>query len=248
VFRRALAGKRASKVPNASVPFSPIAYGRASDTDGNVCARCYEGRMAASKKKPAGRAANLLRALTLVQRASVLEQLVRDDAKIRARAEQLADDILTSVDVDTVADEVADAVDVDSDEIYGRTGPSPDGYVDPVEEAWECLQERVRPFLDDLRERLRQGRVEEASRICQGILIGLYGHRHEDATTDKAFGLAPDFLGEACSEALRTYFGRGGGKRKQRATAPGRRPELPEEFWLRVPEWSGFRERWGGHR
>ncbi len=172
----------------------------------------------------------------------MLDQLVRSDPKILARAEEIADAILASVDVDEIADDVFGALDLDVDEVYAHSGPTAYGYVDPVEEAWSALQEAIEPFIDVVKERIRQGRVGEAARVCKGIVLGLHRHRVAMPGSDRVLGLAEDFPGEAAAEALETYFG----KRTQKKPKGDRRAPLPEAFWTCVPRWSGMRARFEG--
>ncbi len=186
------------------------------------------------------RPADPLHALTVAQKVSILERLVGDDKKIRIRVQQLAGEMLSSVDVDAIAEDVADAVDVDSEDVCACSPR--DGYVDPVEEAWEHLDKRVAPFLDDLEERLRQGRIEEASRICQGIVLGLYHHRGGHPTTEKVIAMAEDFPFEAAGKPLDRYFGRRDAHGKRSTKTKVVRPSLPDEFWTRVADWSGLRK------
>jgi hypothetical protein len=188
-----------------------------------------------------------LRPLTKEQKSDIFDRLVARDAKIRAAAEELADEMLATVDFDDIAEDVAASIsELDVDVFYAKTGGTSDGYVDPYEYAREYLEDQVAPFFDDLENRRKEGRIEEAQVICMGIILGLYRFRGEDHGTDEVLGFDSEFPDEAAEEALELYTtGRrqlsyGGVRKSKKAT---RVPPLPESFWERVPEWRGMARR-----
>src|SRR5680860_432953 len=95
-------------------------------------------RRRTSKRRPAR---PNLRALTVAEKAALLDSLLAADGELRARAEALAEEQLQQVDRVVIADEVAWNLQTLSHELIdGRAGRQPGiGYVEPTEAAWLSL-------------------------------------------------------------------------------------------------------------
>lgn len=117
-----------------------------------------------------------LTCLSSEERAAVLDDLLRDEPRLRERAERLAAQRLSVVDREGVAEEVAWLlVHLPTDELATRCGRVPGrGYVEPDESAFEMCEEELRPFLDDIDRRAGLGFRDTARTIGLGVLEGLY--------------------------------------------------------------------------
>lgn len=101
-----------------------------------------------------------LHALSDDQRVSIYHRLIGDPV-VRRRAQEIAEELLHDVTVEEVARQVSrEVAGADIDEVYAHSGATAFGYVDPYEYACEYLDGLVKPFLDGLRVRVDQGRVE----------------------------------------------------------------------------------------
>ncbi len=109
------------------------------------------------------------------KKASVLDRLRREEAQtvlwrllaahreLRSEARQIAKSLLSEVAFEWVADEVEEAVrDLGLDELGSRAGKHSWGYTEPSEAAWELLEERVSPFIEDMKRQLELGLDAEA--------------------------------------------------------------------------------------
>lgn len=167
-----------------------------------------------------------LRALDAEQRAEVLKRLVKRRPELRAEVERMAEQVLGRIDVEKVAREVAVAV-VTCDADPGGLDEL-GGYHEPRELTGDALDEAIEPFQRDMKKRLRLGRIEEARRICMGIVLGLYRASQESRANMGALDEMPEWPGEAAEEAIKVYRGR-----KSRARRP-EPPPFPASFWLKM--------------
>ena len=132
-----------------------------------------------ARRTAAVRRASALDALTLQERAGLLEELLAARPELREQAEAMARGRLVNEDRAGVADDVESALRCcDIDELSSRAGYHPGrGYVDPSEAAYEILDETLQPFLDDLTRRGELGMTAAAVELAVGILCGLYACR-----------------------------------------------------------------------
>jgi hypothetical protein len=190
--------------------------------------------------RPAARSTNgVLERLQPREAECVLRTLVRAHPEMAPVAEEIAISLLKDVSCDHVAKDVEEAIghlgmeDMDS-------GPSPLGYSELVDEAWDVLDKTLEPFLEDLKRHIALDLEIEALELCKGILLGLYRLREDQR--HEVLAQAPDFLMEAAGEtaaAWRHTQRLEGRKRRRR-----RRPEFPTGFLRKqVPEWRALIER-----
>lgn len=135
------------------------------------------------------------------ERAEVLGELLRRYPELSEEANAVAQDLLEEVSVEAVAEEVVYLITaIDLERLEGRAGRHDWGYVEPDQAAWELLEESLEDVKGDMKRRFTAGKRRSAEKICQGIILGLYGV----GGTDKGFALewAPDFPAEAAAEAI----------------------------------------------
>jgi hypothetical protein len=174
---------------------------------------------AATRKTPA------LNALSMAEKAELLDRLLTVRPELREQTEALAAQRLVDEDRAAVAEDVESALRYhDIDELNGRAGYHPGtGYVDPGEAADEILDEALQPFLDDLARRAELGMTAAAAELAVGILCGLYACR--EAGSESLLEYSPDYVIERAGGVVNRCATLGVG--------------LPVEDLLEaVPEWS----------
>lgn len=169
----------------------------------------------------------------------VLRELVGARPELAPLAEEIARALLKEVSCEHVAQEVEDSVrSLDIEDL--DSGPTPFGYTEPAEAAWEALDATVQPFVEDLKRHIDLALEAEALEICKGILLGLY--RLRDDESHDVLGQAPDFPDEAAGEALAAW------RRTQRMTGGKKsrrqRLDFPWDFVSgSIPAWRGLVDR-----
>jgi hypothetical protein len=148
------------------------------------------------------RRASVLDALTVDEKAAVLEHLLAARPELREPAEAYAASLMTDKDRCAVAGDVENALQGrDIEELNGRAGYQPgQGYVHPGEAADEILDEALEPFLDDLRRRAKLGLNSAAAELAAGILLGLYQCRDGEAETLLEY--SPDYAAERAADLM----------------------------------------------
>jgi hypothetical protein len=123
---------------------------------------------------PRRRSPSLIASLTDAEAASVLNQLLIRRPDLLEEAESIARDMLAEVDAEALAEDlVAQLTMVSLDDLNARAGRHSWGYVDPVEAAWELLDERVAPFREEMLRLQELGFEDQALATLEGILMGL---------------------------------------------------------------------------
>jgi hypothetical protein len=180
--------------------------------------------------------ANVLDKLDSAEAASVLGKLLDRHNELRSEAEAIASDMLTEISPDSVADEIEEALlQFDYDDLNGHAGSHSWGYVEPSEAAGELLEEALEPFVNDMKRRLEMGLEDQASQICQGILLGLY--RVRGGRENDILNWAPDFPGEAAANALKVWSETGGAERESAPIKKIRRRLSPDFVRGHLPDW-----------
>jgi hypothetical protein len=124
----------------------------------------------------------LLDSLAPEQAQHVLYHLVRTDPAIAARAEDIADTLLSDVCSDSVAEMLAcDLSCLAIEDVWANSGRTRDGdYVDTTDCAWEMMDEVVSSYTDEMMAYMDRDMPDESRHYCLGILIGLRHIREED--------------------------------------------------------------------
>ena len=143
---------------------------------------------------------DIIGSLSPGEAARVLGQMVKDPA-IRKKAEAIALDMISTVDVDEVADDVFSALEfIDIEDVMDNSGASRYGYTDPGDCAWELFEDELEPFEDQLKRLHKFGMFKEARLHCMGILKGI--HRFDmEANTEYS-----DWVVDAPGENIARIF------------------------------------------
>lgn len=144
-----------------------------------------------------------LEALSVAEKAAVLDELLAAQPDLHKRAEACATKLMADADRTQVADEVSRSLHArDIEELNTRAGYQPGrGYVHPIEAADELLDEYLQPFLDDVRRRASLDMGTVAAELALGILLGLYNCR--DPHSETLLEYSPDYAAERASDVVR---------------------------------------------
>jgi hypothetical protein len=128
-----------------------------------------------------------------VELAGVLEVLLRSRPELRAEAERVAREQLAGTDREAVAEQVESELwSLSIDELNGRAGRQPGGYVDPTEAAWKLLGETVAAHDREVERLIELGMIAAALDTALGLIAGLYRCRGCD-NSEMLLSWDPDF-------------------------------------------------------
>lgn len=127
---------------------------------------------------------DILESLSAEEARVVLQQLAASESRIRKKAEEIALKLISDVDVDEVAEEVFWELDsIPVEDVWDKSGPIRDGYVDPGDCAWQLFEHALGPFTRQLEKCQELSLSEQAKLHCMGILKGI--HRFETESTSE---------------------------------------------------------------
>jgi hypothetical protein len=96
------------------------------------------------------------------------------------KAYDIAMEIVGEANVDDIANDVYNELDsLDIDDLYNSSGRTRDGYVDPMDRAWEMFEEALSPFIDEMTLNQKRSLPSEAKVHCIGIIKGLQRYEKE---------------------------------------------------------------------
>jgi hypothetical protein len=125
---------------------------------------------------------------------AVLKELTKE-AEIRKKAEKIALEIISTVDVEDVAEQVVWELDsLIVEDVWDKSGSTRDGYIDPGDCAWRMFEEAIEPFLQQARKCRELLLTNEAKLYFMGILKGI--HRFETESESEFKDWAVDAPGE----------------------------------------------------
>jgi hypothetical protein len=146
---------------------------------------------------------NILESISAVDGLVILKKLAREDTALLKRIENTAIEIFREVMIEDVADEVfCDLDSLEVEEIWDSSGATRDGYVDPVDKAWEMFENAIEPYLEELKKCQGLKLSKEAKKHCLGILKGIYkfekesGSEYKDWAADVPDGIFENVFNE----------------------------------------------------
>ena len=140
-------------------------------------------------------AKNILETISPEEALAVLKRLAASDSRIRKKAEEIAAELIGDVDVDDVAEELLWELDsIPVEDVWDKSGPTRDGYVDPGDCAWQLLEDALEPFTRQLHKCQELSLKEQAKLHCMGILKGI--HRFQTESTSEFKSWSVDAPGE----------------------------------------------------
>ena len=151
---------------------------------------------------------NTIEKLTPEQALEVVMRLSNKGSAIRDAVAAEAMNVLSELDLDKIADSVYfDLNSIDVQACWDRAGSSRDGYTSPDEAAFELIEERLQPFVDQVRRYRELGMTDEEGMYCRGVILGIYRFEHE--TESEFLECAADMPLECAGALLTTWRKRG---------------------------------------
>jgi len=141
----------------------------------------------------------------------LLMRLIDEQPDLAKRAQVLAYEVVTDIDIDAVADALEEAVmGLTFGDLNARAGRQEwGGYVEPDEAAAELFAEVTIAFYDDLERLLQMRAVNAAVDYCEALVRGFYmlpSFDDSDGTIDHVTGYMLDQPPEAASHAIYLLF------------------------------------------
>jgi hypothetical protein len=116
----------------------------------------------------------------------VLKRLVESSPAIRKKAKEIAQTLLSDVDMDSVADEVLWALEsLAVEDVWDNSGSKRDGYVDTTECAWHMFEDALEPFMQQMQKCQDLSLNDQAKSYCMGLLRGIHTFETESTTEYK---------------------------------------------------------------
>ncbi len=170
----------------------------------------------------------------------MLWHLLANHPEIEEEAAELALSLLQGTSFDAVADDVDEAVrSLGIEELYAGAGERAWGYFEPADAAWQVLEEKIQPFLEEIRRRAALGLNDEVLEFTKGVVLGFYRVDVEDRC--EAVEHAPDFAAEYACKAVDLWRKTrpSGGKVGQAGRTTRR--TFPRDFVREcLPEWESM--------
>ncbi len=186
-----------------------------------------------------------LKRLGPVEEGKLLSRLLEVHPELRAEAEAMALEMITTVDPEAVAEEVTWAFQgFDQEEVWDRSGPDQfGGYTEPGEAADEICEEKLEPFMNELQRLLEMGQMEPALAQVQGMLLGL-SRLKDDLPEDAA-----DFPTESGAYRVLETWAKVAPAGSEPSLVKWIQQELPADWASHLePLWRGLRHRTGKSR
>ncbi len=143
---------------------------------------------------------DILAAISPNEALAVLNELTKDP-RIRKRAEAVSLAVVGDGDPDAVDEEVFYALNsIPVEDVWGNSGTTRDGYVEPVECAWNLFADALKPFEEHIRECHEFLLVKQAKLQCMGVLKGIWRFASESKSEFK------DWAGDAPGENMARVF------------------------------------------
>jgi len=150
---------------------------------------------------------NFLESLSADEVSLVLKALVDDNPDLVGKAYDIAVKMTCAVDADEIRGDVFHALDsLDVDVLYGRSGRTRHGYVQPYDESWVMFEEALAPFIGEMNKSWRRGLPAVAKTYCIGIIKGLWQYEKESISdfTDWVTDAPGEYVGTVVKEWKKT--------------------------------------------
>lgn len=132
---------------------------------------------------------------------AILRILAQLNPKMKEKIEALAIEYLKNINIKEIASQVYLTLNLlEVEELWDRSGATRNGYIDPVDMAWDMFEEAMTPFLDELKKYRNLSMQNQAMCYCMGILKGIYKFEKESLVEYKDW--APDVPSEFFHQIL----------------------------------------------
>lgn len=141
--------------------------------------------------------------LTLEQARAILRKIVEEN---RALAEQVITITVVQHEDEEWEDIALGLVDelerLQVEDVWDRSGPTRDGYVETDVVATEMIDDVLVPYMEEMKKYHDFGMSQEADELCKGTIAGFYRFEYHSATEFKEWSIdAPLAFAEAVVKA-----------------------------------------------
>lgn len=99
------------------------------------------------------------------------------------RVQQTAIQLISSVDLEETANDLFSELEsLEVEDLWDQSGSTRHGYVEPIDMAYEMMEDVLEPFLAQLKKYRSLKMLREEKIYCMGILKGLYLFDQESST------------------------------------------------------------------
>ena len=120
----------------------------------------------------------LINALSREASINILLELCKDD-DLAKRIFTMSKTVLSEVEADVVSDEVFNSLNsIQVVDLWDNSGKTRAGYNDPVDVAYEMIEDEIRRYIRNMEQYKNLGMKNEEKEYCKGIISGLmrYGN------------------------------------------------------------------------
>ena len=133
--------------------------------------------------------------------SDVLADLLEADPGLTKKVYDIALKVVGDVDPEDVMEDVFYELEIlDLDDLTSRSGRTQHGYVEPYEAAWELFEEKLEPFIDEMRKNQNRTLPAAAKNYCIGIIKGILKYEEESDSDFKGW------VEDAPGEYINTVF------------------------------------------
>jgi hypothetical protein len=117
-----------------------------------------------------------LEVITPDQAHAILSRLVNSNPNIKLEFDQMAKDLIGSLDIDEIGEEIYSSLDdIEIEDVWYRAGKQRDGeYKDPYDIIVDDIMDILDPFVSKIDSYIQEDLFFPANILCKGILKGLY--------------------------------------------------------------------------
>lgn len=147
---------------------------------------------------------DFIQGLNADEAAQVLRTLLNDNPDLEKKAYEIAMEVVGNTDAQQIADKVFWELNgLDVDDLYGHSGRTSDGYVDPYEKAGEMFEEALEPFIKEMKKNQQRGLPAIAKAYCIGIVKGLW--RFDEKSSSDFTDWVIDMPGECADDVIKEW-------------------------------------------
>lgn len=104
----------------------------------------------------------------------ILKMLVEKHPSMIKSIQEVINELDCDLNANQIANELFVELDLlDVEDLWHNSGATRHGYVDPIDLAFDMMEEVVEPYMKKFRKLSSNSKWEEAKTICMGILMGL---------------------------------------------------------------------------
>lgn len=158
----------------------------------------------------------IIKQLSPPEALAILNVLAKEDKRLAQRIAELALARLSEVEAEEVAEAVYSELDaLTPEEVWDRAGRKRQGYVEPMEAAYQMIDETLDLHLEQLKKYQALGLSAQANQLCMGLLWALYRFERESKSEFKNW--AVDAPGECAQIVIKAWKAGHPGKKDKTA-------------------------------